>query len=192
MYNDDIKFYNRDSDLNRMPEYWQKDNYQHRIETVLASVKEKTGFLPSKNMQPIREGVFKVKDETTIEQVVAMSDKLREFYKIDCFQAFIDRRTNTAHLLFDFNDRENGKSVYLNRTDYTWLSVLILRFLDLPRPEGTELWHRYFLTRDFDDDPQVFMSVLDRLKHAKLSKRNYRIARDALLYIDQKCQGLVK
>lgn len=192
MFDDVIKFTNRESDLDKTSEYWESESYVERRRAIFTAIEEKTGFAPSKNMQPIREGVFKVKDATTIDDVVALSRKIKEWYTIDCFQAAIDRSDNTAHLLFDWNERESAKSVYINRSEQIALSVMILRDLDLPRPEGTELWLRHFLTGEYSDNPQVFNNILDRLKRAKLGKRNFRIARDVLTYVQQMCQGVVK
>lgn len=192
MYDDVIKFRGRECDLDPTPEYWQESSYEERWQTILDAIMKARGYLPSKRMQPIREGVFKVQDSTTIDEVVAIAKKLKRWYKIDCFQVSIDRRNNTAHLLFDWNRRETGDSIFLNRSQQIAMSVKILRFLKLPRPEGTEYWHRQFLVDEYDDNPKVFSSVMDNLKHANLSKRSYRVVNDALTYLQQKCEGLVK
>lgn len=192
MYDDVIKFRGRECDLDPTPEYWQENSYDERYQAILAAIMEVRGYLPSKRMQPIREGVFKVQDSTTIDEVVTIAKELKRPYKIDCFQVSIDRRNNTAHLLFDWNKRETGDSFFLNRSQQIAMSVKILRFLKLPRPKGTELWRRQFLVGEYEDNPEVFRSVLGNLKHAKLGKRSYRIVNDALTYMQQKCEGLVK
>lgn len=192
MFDDVIKFSICEADLAPQPEHWQRESYAHRLNSILESVELKTGFPPSKNMRPIREGVFVVKDDTTIDDLVALGSKLRQWYTIDCFQCSIDRENNMAHMLFDWNDRETAKSVYINRSQQIAMSVMILRTLNLPRPEGTELWLRFFISAEYSDDQRVFTSILDQLKHAKLGRKNYHIARDVLTYVQQVCQGLVK
>lgn len=192
MYDDVIKFRNVTSDLDRTDEFWQGDSYADRWDAIMDDIIRTTGFAPSKNMQPIREGVFQVTDTTTIEELRGLAQHIREWYKIDCFQISIDRPENTAHMLFDFNLREKAKSVVLNRSQQIALSVMILRFLHLPRPKGAELWLGYFLKDRFTNNPASFQVLEDKLKHAKLGKDSYTLACDVLTYVKQMCQGLVK
>ena len=69
---------------------------------------------------------------------------------------------------------------------------MILRYLHLPRPEGSEKWLAYFLKDFFNDNPHAFATLLDKLKHAKLSKKSFALASDALNYIQLMCQGTLK
>lgn len=192
MYDDVIKFKSALGDLERTDESWQEESYVHRWDAIIDSIVKSTGFSPSKNMQPIREGVFQVADNTTIDELKGLSQCIKDWYKIDCFQISIDRTTNTAHLLFDFNDREKAKSVVLNRSQQIALSVMILRYLHLPRPKCSEEWVGYFLKDRFNDNPEAFQVLHDKLKHAKLGKESYALARDVLTYVEQMCKGLVK
>ena len=164
MFDDVIKFAPCEHDLEKRPEYWQSDSYEQRNHAVLESIKKVTGYYPTKNRQPIREGVFQVADKTTIDELVGLSKKLKDWFKLDCFQASIDRGTNTAHMLFDFNEYDTGKSVHLNQSQQIVIGVTILRYLDLPRPKGAELWRRYFLAGQYADDPESFKKVLQKLK----------------------------
>ena len=104
MYKGVINFTRRDCDLDRTPEYWQGESYSERIKTIQAVVQEKTTYLPTKKLQSVREGVFKVPSTITVEQLVDLSKALRRWYKIDCFQIAINRTDNTAHMLFDWID----------------------------------------------------------------------------------------
>lgn len=192
MFDDVIKFQGRESDLEPMPEFWQTDTYEERYNQIIDSIVKLRGFLPSIRMQPIREGVFRVQDDTRLKDIVELTKRIKKYYMIDCFQVSIDRETNMAHLLFDWNRRDAGKSIFMNRSQHIAMSVMILCSLNLPRPEGTELWLRYFFMREYDDNPEIFDDVLNHLKHAHLGKRSYRIAYDAITYMRQKCQGLVK
>ena len=192
MYDDVIKFKYVTQDLDRTEEFWLLDCYAYRWEAIIDNIVKTTGFYPSKNMQPIREGVFQVKDTTTIEELRGLARHIKEWYKIDCFQISIDREENTAHMLFDFNLREKAKSVVLNRSQQIALSVMILRYLNLPRPKGAEMWLGYFLKDRYTNNPASFRVLQDKLKHAKLGKDSYMLACDVLTYVQQMCQGLVK
>lgn len=192
MYDDVIKFSVRRQDLDRTDEFWQGDTFDVRWKSIMDNIVSTTGFSPSKNMEPIREGVFQVSASTTVDDLRGLSVHIAKMYGIDCFQIAIDRSTGTAHLLFDFNIRGHAKSVVINRSQQIALSVLILRYLDLPRPAGAELWLGYFLKDKFNDDPEAFSSLLRKMKHARLGKKSYALARDMILYVQQMCKGQVK
>lgn len=192
MHDSVIKFTCRSTDLDRTEEFWQCDTVDVRWDAIMDNIVKVTGLSASKNMQPLREGVFLVKDSTTIDDLRGMADLIKQWYKIDCFQISIDRSTNTAHMLFDFNDREKAKSVVINRSQQIALSVMILRYLHLPRPKGSEQWLAYFLKDRFNDNPDAFATLLDKLKHAKLGKESFNLASDVLNYVQQMCQGTLK
>lgn len=190
MYDDVIKFSNRNSDLDKTSESWQGESYEHRLDAIIDNIVKTTGFAPSKNMQPIREGVFQINDSTTVDDLRDLSNRIKEVYLMDCFQISIDRETNTAHMLFDFNIRDTAKSVVLNRSEQIVLSVMILRYLDLPRPECAEEWLGYFLKGRFTDDEDVFDNWLDNLKHKKLNKNDFNIAKEMSIFVKQICKGM--
>ncbi len=190
MYDDVIKFSNRNSDLDKTSESWQGESYEHRLDAIMDNIVKTTGFAPSKNMQPIREGVFQIKESTTVDDLRDLSNRIKEVYLMDCFQISIDRETNTAHMLFDFNIRDTAKSVVLNRSEQIVLSVMILRYLDLPRPECAEEWLGYFLKGRFTDDEDVFDNWLDNLKHKKLNKNDFNIAKEMSIFVKQICKGM--
>ena len=174
MYKGVINFTRRDCDLDRTPEYWQGESYSERIKTIQAVVQEKTTYLPTKKLQSVREGVFKVPSTITVEQLVDLSKALRRWYKIDCFQIAINRTDNTAHMLFDWIDRETGQSIYYNTSESIILTVFVLRFLN------------------YYEDPKIFDHFLDFLKHSRPSKRIYRLAYEMKTFSELLCKGLVK
>ena len=192
MYDDFIKFSNRKKDLDTFSESWKAENYRRRLRKIQSAIKKETGVLPSVNMRPIREGVFHILPETTLDDVVALRERIRRHFIIDCFQVSIDRDTQTAHLLFDFNDPKTLQSVYINRPTQIKLSVLIIRTLNLPRPEGSELWLRAFLSSEYNDDSEVFNRTLKKLKHLPLGQRSFRVISDALVYVHNVCKGILK
>jgi hypothetical protein len=190
MFDDVIKLCCRRSDLLRTPEFWQAASFEQRMSEIREAVKTATGYYPTKNMQPIREGVFKIRDDIEVPELVALGRKLKERHRIDCFQVAIDRQENEAHMLFDCNDRETGKSVNFNHTDQIFLSVTILNFLDLKGPKGTEQWPHYFVAGAYDENPMVFEKFRNRLKHAKLSKQDYQFGQYLVSLGEMECLGL--
>ena len=192
MYDSVIKFSCRNTDLVRTDEFWLGDTFDGRWSAIMDNIVKVTGLSASKNMQPIREGIFSIKESTTVDDLRGMAELIRRWYKIDCFQIAIDREASTAHFLFDFNDRESAKSVVINRSQQIALSVMILRYLHLPRPDGSEQWLGYFLKDRFNDNPKAFSTLLDKLKHARIGKQSFALARDVLNYVQQMCMGVLK
>ena len=192
MYNDVIKFTRRECNLDPQPEFWQRETFEHRRKKLFEFIKSKTGSYPSKNMKAFREGWFAVEDYTTIKELERLSKVLKEMYKIDCFQASIDRETNTAHMLFDWNEPETLQSVYFNHSDYKFMSVTILRFLHLPRPKGTSRWNHYFLVLEYLENHEVYDELLDLLKHKHLGKRYTWLATVIHDYVVDMCEGREK
>lgn len=190
MYDDVIKFSNRNTDLEKTEELWVGTGYDDRLDDIMDNIVKTTGFAPSKNMQPIREGVFQIMDSTTVDDLKDLAERIKEVYLIDCFQIAIDRDHNTAHMLFDFNIRDKGKSVVLNRSEQIVLSVMILRYLDLPRPECADEWMGYFLKGRFTDDEDVFENWLNNLKHKKLNKNDFNLAKEMSIFVKQMCKGM--
>ena len=190
MYDDVIKFSNRNTDLEKTEELWVGTGYDDRLDDIMDNIVKTTGFAPSKNMQPIREGVFQIMDSTTVDDLKDLAERIKEVYLIDCFQIAIDRDHNTAHMLFDFNIRDKGKSVVLNRSEQIVLSVMILRYLDLPRPECADEWMGYFLKGRYTDDEDVFENWLNNLKHKKLNKNDFNLAKEMSIFVKQMCQGM--
>ena len=189
---DFIRFDRRGDDLPKSKEYWSCDSYAHRQEDIVRVVLSTKGNRPSKNMQYIREGTFPIREDTTMEQLLMLAERIRWKFIIDCFQISIDRSTGEAHMLFDWYDDLCMQSVILNSTQQIMLAVMIIRHLDLPRPKIAEKWNRYFLKSEYEDDPDIYRRILENIKHVRLPGKKYRIVRDMLRYVNQVCRGEVK
>lgn len=187
MYDSVLKFTCRTTNLDRTEEFWQCDTSDDRYDTIMKDIVKVTGLSASKNMKPIREGVFLVNDDTTIDDLRKLAELIRKQYKIDCFQIAIERPSNTVHMLFDFNDRETAKSIVLNRSQHIALSAMILRCLHLPRPECSEQWLFKFLKERINVNPATITILLDKLDRSKLGEEDVGFIRDALNYVKLKC-----
>ena len=60
MFDSVIKFTCRSTDLDRTEEFWQCDTVAVRWDAIMDNIVKVTGLSASKNMQPLREGVFLV------------------------------------------------------------------------------------------------------------------------------------
>lgn len=169
---------------------------EHRLNTeeAVKRLEERmpSAFLPSKNIRFIRELSFPVGDAVTVEDLKEITPKLRKKFVIDCFQVAIDRTHQTAHMVCDWYDRSSRSCVYLYPNKRIRLSVFLVRELDLPRPDGYEMWLRHFLLQDYKENPGIFHRMTEQIKHARLGRRGYNIVRDALQYAELVCKNLIK
>lgn len=190
MIEDIIRFSNSSSNLESYEEYWKKADYSDVVNDITENIINTTGFPPSKNMQPIREGVIKITPETNMEQLQGLAEVINKRYHIDCFQIGIDRKNNQAHMLFDFNSRDEAKSVVINRSENIMLNVMIIRFLNLPRPDDADKSLGYFLKDLFNENPAVFDDWLNSLKKKNLSRFDFELAKDLTSFLKQVCRGM--
>lgn len=181
----------RNEGLKKAKEYWQSADFDVRLKEINNRVLEHRGFYPIASMKTTREFSFLVKATTRIEDLRNLAMKLKKKYKIDCFQISIDRNDSMAHMLFDFISDE-GKSHVLNWLDQIKISVMILRELNLPRPQGVKKWMRYFLIDSFENDSQTFAKQLEALERGELHKVNMPLMRDLLYYAEAMCKGQLK
>ena len=177
--------------LKKTPEYWQKADYDVKLNELKEILKEAHGSYPIKHKQMTREISFLVKSSTSIKQLLALSEKLKAKFHIDCFQISIDRTDCMAHMLFGFIDG-NGSTIYLNWLAQTKISVMILSELNLPRPKNLDMWLRYFLKDAFENDHQVFQKQLTALEHGEIDKVNIQLIRDVMHYAEAMCKGKLK
>jgi hypothetical protein len=208
-----LTFNNTPSDLTGFPEHWLCETVVEREVKILGDIRawhimnhrlktekdvrelEKNSpyaLLPSKNIRFIREISFPVDEHVTIDDLKDIMPLLRQKFVIDCFQAAIDRRQHVARMVFDWYDRSHGSCVYLYPNKRVRLSVFLVRELDLPRPDGYEMWLRHFLQEDYKENPGIFQKMAEHVKHVRLGRQGYNIVRDALQYAELVCKNLIK
>ena len=133
------------SNLFYTPEFFQIATYEQCREELLSLIYQKKRIKPFASMKLIREIRFFIKQSTTLWKLRCLAGKIERMFGISCFQISIDRENNTAHMLCSWIKKETGECIVLNRTEQKRLSVLVLDFLDLPRPRCADMWLRYFL-----------------------------------------------
>ena len=173
----------RGRDLYPNKEMWVGETYAEREAKIVAYIMEKTFSTPHVNMKYIREIIFKIKEDTTIDDLKKLAGLIKEKCVIDCFQITINRRGNIAHLLFDWYDYKKAECFYLYDSYQLTLSVLILRELQLPIPNNlTGKWIKYFIQYDQSKNPTIFNDLMDEIKHLKLKKKKYIFIKNVLEY----------
>lgn len=192
MIDDVIKFYERKEDLEQFSEHWEAASYEQRSKEIVATIVQQKGFPPSPNMKYIREGVFSIKRETTMKDLISLGEQIKEKCVIDCFQISIDRDRNECHMLFDWYDRKDEKSFHLYGAYQLKLSVLILRVIDFPAEFSSDDWIQHYLRQEYADNPDIIEQAIDFLNHASNRKRLYLFVLMCIRHAEKVCQGQVK
>ena len=134
------------SDLTQDNASWKVDEIQNRYNAISELTKEKTGRKIQAKATPIREAVVNLKPNHTIECVKQLTNSLKKEYGLDAFQIHIHRDEGKsreelnfhAHILFDWQDKETGKSFKLNRKDMSRIQDITAEALDMSRGELKE------------------------------------------------------
>lgn len=180
------------TDLVHAREFYQVTSFEQKKEELLALIFQKKEIKPFASMKLIRSISFFIKRSITLWQLQSLANRIEIMFGPSCFQISIDRANNTAHLLCGWIDKETGDCIVLNRTEQKRLSVLILDFLDLPRPRCADMWLRYFLLNKYDNDASIFSKQIEYLERSEFENLSYPVLRDSLKYVEMVCKGLVK
>lgn len=186
-----IKIQHRKEDLLRFSEYWEKGSYQNTFQEIKAMMTEKNGYPPLANTKFIREGSFRIKASTSIDDLKKLAKDIRNKFGIDCFQISIDRKASMAFMLFNWV-KPDGTTVAMNHITQIKFGVFILQELNLPRPSCTNMWLRYFLTYAYEKDQKVFKKQLNALYNGDTEALDLVLIRDILLYAEGMCEGQYK
>lgn len=118
--------------------------------------KEATGQGLQKKATPIREGVIVISEETTIQQLQDLAEKLEERFGVHAFQIYThkDEGANVwdgkeeawkpnyhAHMIFDWTDGHTGKTVKLNRHDMAEMQTITAECLNMERGVSSDKKH---------------------------------------------------
>ncbi len=180
------------ANLVRTQEFYQTATFEKKKDELLTVIFEKKKFKPFASMKIIRGISFFIKRSISLWQLQGLAKKIERKFGPSCFQISIDRQTNTAHMLCSWIDGETGDCIVLNRTEQKKLSVLVLDYLDLPRPRQADMWLRYFLLNKYDNNPSVFSEQISFLERSEYDSLSYPVLRDSLKYVEMVCEGLLK
>lgn len=180
------------ADLERTREFYQSATFKEKEEELLRLIYEKKGFKPFSSMKIIRKVSFFIKHSISLWQLQRLAEKIEEIFGIYCFQISIDREKSIANMLFGWIDKATGECIVLTDTGRKWITVTILDFLDLPRPQCTDTLLRYFLLNKYNKNDAIFGQQLEFLERKEYDKLSYPILRDCLKYAEMVCKKLLK
>ena len=84
--------------------------------------------------------------------------------------------------MFDWYDKSSMQSYYMNRSVHIMLSVLIIKTLNLPYPDGSHDWGIYFIKYATTHHPGIFESILQTAKRTFESKLQFETLKDIINY----------
>ena len=109
-----------------------------------------------KKATPIREGVVVISEDTTLQQLQELADKLEERFGIHTFQIYTHKDEGAsiwngaaetwkpnyhAHMIFDWTDGHTGKTVKLNKHDMAEIQTITAECLGMERGVSSDRKH---------------------------------------------------
>lgn len=133
-------------ELEKDNESWSKESIADRRAKIETHCKEVSGRKLQKNATPIREAVVNLDKEHSMDDLLNVAERLRVEKQIDCFQIHIHRDEGKskddlnyhAHMIFDWQDKEKGTMLRLNKVDMSQIQTIVAQELGLQRGELKE------------------------------------------------------
>lgn len=150
------------------------------VEKVGQKLQEKTAL--------VREGVLLVEDRHTIEDLKKLGSKLEAAFGIKTLQIYIHKdeghqkdgewKPNLhAHMVFDWQNKETGRSIKLNRQQMSQMQTITAESLDMERGIPSDVKHlnsvqykvkveeqRLIQAYSLDNDPQALKKERERIE----------------------------
>lgn len=179
------------NNLSLTEESWMGISVEDKHSELLSRAKQFKDSFGFANMVLFREISFPISQDVKLENVMALQLELAKKFKIEIIQIQLDRFKNEAVLLTVWFDWDTGRSFTMDRFQQKKLMAFVYRFLQLPHPKDKQFL-RYFLIDHFEDEPEVFQRLSDKLRKSQLRPDEKVLFEDILLYVEAMCEGLVK
>lgn len=149
----ELKYVRKDLTHQNLNVGFEKTILEHKKE-IENLYKEKVGQKMQKKTVPIREAVFLFEERHTNEDLLKVGKAIKERFKIKPIQTSIHRDEGHfekhtkqwipnlhAHIVFDFQDKETGKTIKLNRSDLSEMQDLVANILNMERGQKSSKKH---------------------------------------------------
>ena len=182
----------RDLKINSDTESWVLESYESRLLKINKYVEEQTKHLPHKSLKPIRTLTLHILPHIDINRIKLLASILRTKYGAECFQITLNHKYNTAHMMFDWLNRENCQGIYLNKHQFENLCVDVVRNLKLPKTYKTKMLLRKFIQKEYEQNPEYFKELRTNIDSSSLSPDSQVKINESLEYLEYLCKGLLK
>lgn len=181
---------NRDKVLDYVRADLTKENESFFKRSVSETQKEITELYEKKLSQkmqakatPIREGVLLLDAKHNIQDLQNLAEKIEQRFKIQSIQGYIHRdeghynearewKPNLhAHLVFDWQDKNTGKTIKLNRQDMAELQTLVATTLGLERGASSDKKHLNALQFKNQEEETRLSKIIEKAKTIEISHR---------------------
>ena len=177
--------------LSLTEESWMGASIEDKHRELLLRARQFKNCFGFANMVLFREIRFPISLDVKLDDIMALQSVLAKKFKIEIIQIQLDRFKNEAVLLTVWFDWDTGRSFTMDRFQQKKLMAFVYRFLQLPHPKDKQFL-RYFLIDHFEDEPEVFQRLSDKLRKSQLHSDEKILFEDILLYVEAMCEGLVK
>lgn len=143
-------------ELTHHNEQWVERSIAEVHQDITEKYKAATGQGLQKKATPIREGVIVISEDTTLQQLQNLAEKLEERFGIHAFQIYThkDEGANIwdgreeawkpnyhAHMIFDWTDGHTGKTAKLNKHDMAEIQTITAECLNMERGVSSDRKH---------------------------------------------------
>ena len=143
-------------ELSHKNEQWVERPINEVLQDIQEKYKASTGQSLQKKATPIREGVVVISEDTTLQQLQELADKLEERFGIHTFQIYTHKDEGAsiwngaaetwkpnyhAHMIFDWTDGHTGKTVKLNKHDMAEIQTITAECLGMERGVSSDRKH---------------------------------------------------
>ena len=171
------------SDLTHLNAKWENPLYEGKsIENIRKDIEEKYYRTVHQHMQkksaPLREGVVNIKEDTTIENLRSLTERLQQDFGIKTISIHTHRdeghekdgqwRSNLhAHLIFDWTN-EQGKSLSLKAHDMARMQTIVAEVLDMERGRSSDVKHLnaiQFKNKMQEEENKLLLDAANQLRN---------------------------
>lgn len=143
-------------ELTHRNEQWVERSIPEVHQDIAEKYKTTTGQGLQKKATPIREGVVVIQEDTTINQLRELADRLEKRFGIHTFQIYTHKDEGAAvwnglanewkpnyhaHMIFDWTDGHTGKTIKLNQHDMAEMQTITAECLGMERGVSSDRKH---------------------------------------------------
>ncbi len=171
------------ADLTKENESFFKRSVSETQKEIAELYEKKVSQKMQAKATPIREGVLLLDAKHNIQDLQNLADRIEQRFKIQSIQGYIHRdeghynearewKPNLhAHLVFDWQDKNTGKTIKLNRQDMAELQTLVATTLGLERGASSDKKHLNALQFKNQEEEIRLSKIIEKAKTIEISHR---------------------
>ena len=143
-------------DITPNNEHWSIGTISNRRADIKQRYFASVGQKMQAKATPIREGVVVIQEDTTINQLRELADRLEKRFGIHTFQIYTHKDEGAAvwnglanewkpnyhaHMIFDWTDGHTGKTIKLNQHDMAEMQTITAQYLNMERGVSSDRKH---------------------------------------------------